>query len=151
MLSIEKNKSNSKLISTNRNTYFYSKKNLTCKQEEHGFHSKKYWGMHKWKMSFLSGYSGFNLNRNWLLSKVKINSTKRRSRGEGVFTQVKTNYLKKMRFTDKTTYAQIMVLTRRKTASVLGRSTFLLENSSIKKKLWLIGKVGSTLINNNFR
>ena len=35
---------------------------------------------------------------------------------EMVFAQVKTNYLKKMRFTDKTTYAQIIVLTRRKMA-----------------------------------
>ena len=85
------------------------------------------------KMSFLPGYSGFNLNRNWHLSKVKINSTKRRSMGKVVFTQVKINYLKKMRFTDKTTYAQMMVLTRSKMASVLGRSTFLLQKSSILK------------------
>ena len=35
---------------------------------------------------------------------------------EMVFAQVKTNYLKKMRFIDKTTYAQIIVLTRRKMA-----------------------------------
>ena len=108
-------------------------KNLTCKQEEHGFHSKKYWHLRKWKMSFLPGYSGFNLNRNWHLSKVKINSTKSRSMGKVVFTQVKINYLKKMRFTDKTTYAQMMVLTRSKMASVLGRSTFLLQKSSILK------------------
>ena len=53
--------------------------------------------------------------------------------GKVVFTQVKINYLKKMRFTDKTTYAQIMVLIRSKMASVLGRSTLLLEKGSILK------------------
>lgn len=83
------------------------------------------------KNSFLPGYTGFNLNRNWLLSKVKINLTQRRSGFDS-----SENKLLKENTTHRTTYTQIMALTKREMASVLGRSTF----HSKKKNLDLLAK-----------